>query len=295
VKKALAFIAGEFIPGLNFILMGKPLHALALWAFIYASILVLWLTLSFLGGSRIACWTYVIGLFSVITLCNLYHPRELPPIRTDRRLKHLAFGVIIVAASLVIFQRIAGMQYRVKSPSMEPTLVIGANIVADPFSYGLFGKKIGRGDIVIHQNPNDSVTLFIHRIVGIPGDSVEIGNGRISINGAILERSRIQHNETRNQDRMKQLEPELGACVRGLLPGSHCSGLMTEYRWRSGSVGWRLPGDGYFVVGDNVYESYDSKYYGVLDRKRIKSRVICYGIDAELDSGTFSRMGRKID
>jgi signal peptidase I len=295
MKKLLAIIAGEFLPGLNFLLVGKPLYALALWAFIYASVIVLWLTLAILDGSRIACWTYVISLFAVNTLCNLYHPGEAPATQPRRRRAHTVSAALIIAASILIFPRLARMQYRVTSASMEPTLVVGTTIVADPFSYGLFGRAIDRGDLVAHRNPNDSVTLFIHRIIAIPGDSVEIRNGLIYVNGGVLERSRNKTGEAQNRARIGQLDFQLPACDQGHLPESFCSGLRMEYRWRTGSVGWRVPDGGFFLVGDDVYNSFDSKYYGILERKHIQSKVICFGINAEMDSGTLARMGRKID
>src|ERR1700753_4451020 len=106
----------------------------------------------------------------------------------------LAAVILVVGATTAIAQ-----PFYIPSGSMEPTLQIGDALLGTKFAYGysrwslpyglgptsekrLFGKLPARGDIVIFRKPGDTNTILIKRVIGLPGDSLQMVHGRLIIN-----------------------------------------------------------------------------------------------------------------
>jgi signal peptidase I len=110
----------------------------------------------------------------------------------------------LVAVFLVACATTAIAQpFYIPSGSMEPTLQIGDTLLGTKFAYGysrwslpygigpssetrLFGKPPGRGDVVIFRLPRDTKMILIKRVIGLPGDRVQMVHGRLVINGKIV-------------------------------------------------------------------------------------------------------------
>src|SRR5215469_11797872 len=107
----------------------------------------------------------------------------------------LAAILLTVCATTAVAQ-----PFYIPSGSMEPTLQIGDALLGSKFAYGysrwslpyglgptsqtrLFGKMPARGDIVIFRKPGDTTTILIKRVVGLPGDRIQMTHGRLVING----------------------------------------------------------------------------------------------------------------
>ncbi len=135
--------------------------------------------------------------------------------------------------TLVIFLliRFAVQNFRIEGFSMEPNFHDGQFLLVNKILY-MF-SPVERGDVVIFHYPNNPSRDFIKRIIGLPGDKVEIVNGRVVINGEMLNES------------------------YPLNPGTYSYGPTT--------VG---PGE-YFVLGDNRNNSSDSHSWGLLPAKDI--------------------------
>ncbi len=135
--------------------------------------------------------------------------------------------------TLVIFLliRFAVQNFRIEGFSMEPNFHDGQFLLVNKIVYMLHPPE--RGDVVIFRFPNNPDRDFIKRIIGLPGDRVEIENGRVLINGEAL--------------------PE----TYPLNPGSYSYGPVT--------VGQ----DEYFVLGDNRNNSSDSHSWGMLPSKNL--------------------------
>jgi len=125
-------------------------------------------------------------------------------------------------------------RYRIEGSSMLPTLKEGEYIIIDQLSYYLDEPK--RGEIIVLDFPNDRSRRFIKRIVGLPGDHIEIGDGSVMINGVELDEPYI--NNSPNYD-----------------------------------GNWDVPEDQYFVLGDNRNNSHDSKNWEYLPRDDIVGRA----------------------
>ncbi len=133
-------------------------------------------------------------------------------------------------------------RFRIEGFSMLPTLEEGEYVIIDKLSYYLDEPE--RGDVIVLHFPNDRSRDFIKRVVGVPGDHIEVADGHVKINNVTLE------------------EPYINA------PPNY-----------TGT--WDVPDDQYFVLGDNRNNSSDSHNWSFLPRKDIvgKAWLIYWGPD----------------
>ena len=115
-----------------------------------------------------------------------------------------AIGQLVIIIGMVLLTKtVAAEAYYVPSGSMQPTLLIGDELIVSKFSYGysrfslplpvgpahaerLFGRMPKRGDVVVFRLPRDPSQSYVKRVVGLPGDRVQIREGRLLINGVRL-------------------------------------------------------------------------------------------------------------
>ncbi|MCI0479925.1 signal peptidase I [Candidatus Uhrbacteria bacterium] len=132
--------------------------------------------------------------------------------------------------------------FYVKGASMEPNFFDHEYLIIDELSYRFRNPQ--RGEIVVFRYPNDPKQYFIKRVIGLPGETVEIANGRVKIfndekpNGFILP----------EQEYLDQLYTAASRTVT-------------------------LKSDEYFVMGDNRISSLDSRYFGAIERGDVVGRV----------------------
>ena len=131
-----------------------------------------------------------------------------------------------IALTVVIFLliRFAVQNFRIEGFSMEPNFHDGQFLIVNKLIYVLHPPE--RGDVIVFVPPNNTTRDFIKRVIGLPGDRIEIVNGRVSVNGAPLD------------------EPY------PLNPGTYSSETLV------------VPADEYFVLGDNRNNSSDSHSWG---------------------------------
>jgi len=165
---------------------------------------------------------------------------------------------IILAIVIAFFIRTFVIQaYKIPSGSMKPTLLIGDHILVSKFNYGIKLPLIRstlvplgtpkRGDIVVFIYPEDRSKDFIKRLVGVPGDTIEIRDKKILINGL-------------------PYKDKHGVYVDPLIiPGS------VQPRDNFGPV--TVPEQKLFVMGDNRDESYDSRFWKFVDIKELKGKA----------------------
>lgn len=148
-------------------------------------------------------------------------------------------GLSIIFA-LGIRQFVAEARY-IPSGSMLPTLQINDRLIIDKVSYRFNPPQ--RGDIVVFEPPfalrdRGYDDAFIKRVIGLPGDTVEIRDGRVSVNGKVLDENYIAQ------------EP--------------------SYTWGPKTV----PANSYLVLGDNRNNSYDSHYWGFVPADKIIGKAL---------------------
>jgi signal peptidase I len=172
------------------------------------------------------------------------------------------FESIVIAVILALFVRTWVVQaFKIPTGSMENNLLIGDHLLVNKFVFGPAPLAIGRavlpvraprrGDIVVFKYPDEPDRDFIKRIIGLPGETVELRNKKVYINGQPID------------------EPY----VHFLSPPSSDYQEVTSYdvRERYGPV--TVPPNQYFVMGDNRDNSQDSRYWGFLPRGYIKGRA----------------------
>ncbi|MDO8443763.1 MAG: signal peptidase I [Candidatus Azambacteria bacterium] len=151
--------------------------------------------------------------------------------------------IAVVALVLALTVRYFLVQpFFVEGASMEPNFESGEYLLIDEVSYNF--KSASRGEVIVFHYPLDTSKYYIKRIVGLPGETVEVKNGKVIIynsaspDGAILD-----------------------------------EGYLSENLATSGQTKKKLSADEYFVLGDNRPVSSDSRIWGSLPKSDIVGRV----------------------
>lgn len=153
------------------------------------------------------------------------------------RLLREILEVAVITLLLFVVVRAVVQNYRVEGPSMMPTLQNHQYILVDKLTY-FFGSP-HRGDVIVFEYPKDTSEDFVKRIVGVPGDTVQVAaNGQVSVNGVAI-----------NEPYVNDLGNPYGATTVTLQPNQ------------------------YFVLGDNRGDSSDSRAWGPVPRNDIIGRA----------------------
>ena len=154
--------------------------------------------------------------------------------------RDLVFALMIAALVVVFIVQ----PVKVEGTSMLPRLHDGERIFVNKLIYYdeyRWAPKIERGDIVVFWYPNDPSKSYIKRVIGLPGETVEVREGTVFINGAVLEEKYLD-------------------------PGENASSAS------QGSVQVKL--NYYFVMGDNRDNSSDSRSWGLVPKKYIYGKAL---------------------
>jgi signal peptidase I len=168
----------------------------------------------------------------------------------------------------------------VPSGSMRPTILEGDRIWVNKIAYDLKvpfttlhlaeWSNPQRGDIAVFFSPHDGKRL-VKRVVGLPGDTIELRNNALLINGQPIEYQPIAEELLRD---IPAAERTGRVFASEQLPGqTHAvTGHPAAPAMRSFSA-QRVPEGKYFMMGDNRDDSFDSRYWGTVDRKQIVGRA----------------------
>src|ERR1043165_4728036 len=170
------------------------------------------------------------------------------------------YEALLIAIIFVNFARIFVFQaFKIPTGSMEDNLKVGDHIIVNKFIYGpvptpwlsVFPlRDIRRGDIIVFRYPMQPETDYVKRVIGLPGETVEIRNKIVSINGKALNEPYVVHDD---------------AMVYPPRPA-----LPEPYRSRDQFGPYSVPDGQYFAMGDNRDRSSDSRYWGTVPRSMIK-------------------------
>ena len=222
--------------------------------------------------------------------------RDMPTVVEYARSFFPVFLAVFVIRSFVV------EPFRIPSGSMMPTLLIGDFIAVNKFSYGIrlpvTGRKIielgepERGDVVVFRFPVDGETVFIKRVVGLPGDRIRYGSDKkLYVDGVEAERG-------------------VPAIYEGTGSGSHMTGARQrlevlgdhthEILYRTGQLTvegeWQVPKGHYFVLGDNRDKSHDSRFWGFVPEENLIGPASIIWMNWDWGHGLdISRVGTSID
>lgn len=143
--------------------------------------------------------------------------------------------VLAILVILFLYQPV-----KVEGTSMMPALVDQERIFINKFVYRFGIGEIQRGDLVVFWFPADPTKSYIKRVIGLPGDTVEVDSGSVLVNGKPL-----------NEDY-----------------------VLEEYRDRLSMAPFKVGEDEYFVLGDHRNSSNDSRSWGPVPRKYIYGKAV---------------------
>jgi len=188
---------------------------------------------------------------------------------------------IIIALLLALFIRAFVVQaFKIPSGSMIPTLLIGDHILVSKFIYGLRNPFTGtvvipvkepeRLDVLVFKFPLNPSQDFIKRVIGLPGDTVEIIDKKVYINGVQLKN-----------------DP-------GVIESDHVIPAGKSPRDNFGPV--TVPAASVFVMGDNRDNSHDSRFWGFVDFQDLKGKayVLYWSWDRDDFNVRWQRLGKVI-
>lgn len=168
--------------------------------------------------------------------------------------------IIIVALFIVTF---SVQPFRIPSPSMEPTLLVGDFVLVDKQAgpgqtVPLAPAALHRGDVVVFHFPVDPSLHLVKRIIAVPGDRVRLRGGRVYINDVALSEPYAAYRASR-PDSFRDNFPY----TRSTDPDVNAHWWIEMQRLLDGSD-LRIPSGSYFVLGDNRNNSEDSRYWGLV-------------------------------
>ena len=191
---------------------------------------------------------------------------QIKPQRVKGIVREYTEAILIALVLALVIRTFVIQAFKIPSGSMKNTLLIGDHILVSKFSYGIhipnelpftniklfsdirfFASTPERGDIIVFRYPRDESRDFIKRVIGLPGDKVQIARQKVYINGHLYNDSFARHTE-RPGDEPYPPRDDFGPTI---VPDGHL-----------------------FMLGDNRENSQDSRFWGFLDVEKVKGRAI---------------------
>lgn len=158
-------------------------------------------------------------------------------------------GAILIA---VIVRTFVLQTFWIPSPSMSPTLVANDRVLVNKLAYRF--HDVNRGDVVVFERPPteqpSEIKDLIKRVIALPGERVSIMDGKVSINGKVL-----------NEPYTHGLQTVLDSC-----PITYVPGIDTK-------EGFKVPENHLLVLGDNRINSHDGRCFGPIDEHLVVGRA----------------------
>ncbi len=260
----LAFI----VPPLAFLYLSKKS-----WAAVYLILIIIVGVLDFyldryLSISGGGLMLSIGAVLHSATICNSIHDGF------GERWFNRWWGVLTIPIGFLVFilffRSFIFEPFEIPSESMLPTLKVGDHVVVNKIGYGLYGtfgltlyqsdsdnKKPLRGEVFVLYPPHGD-SVFIERIVGVPGDKVSFSNKQIVINGVPIKTEAIKGTNT--------IQESIGDTTYRV------QYLNENNRFRDVAV--TVPEGHYFVMGDNRDNSSDSRMWGMVPSDRIVGKMV---------------------
>jgi signal peptidase I len=185
------------------------------------------------------------------------------------------FESLVITAIIALFATTFVVQaFKIPTGSMESNLLIGDHLLVNKFVYGLHSgflskllpyKDPQRGDVIVFKYPNNPEVAYVKRLIGMPGDKVEMIGRTVYINGNPLKEDYTQYID----------------------PGS----IYDHYGPYS------VPPDHYFAMGDNRDNSQDSRFWGSVPRDYLlgKALIIYWSYETPRDEYLQTRVSDRIN
>jgi signal peptidase I len=219
-------------------------------------------------------------------------------------------SVAIIILFVLLFRSSFYEPFRIPSGSMIPTLLIGDFILVEKFSFGFrvpftdikinqgLGPKYG--DVVVFKYPKDPSVNYIKRVIGLPGDSVEIVNKNVYINGKMLKNIELSA-----RDFLLDMDEKFRGYNFKFLKienkkSDYVIQVDSDNHYKVNFAKIIIPKGQYFMMGDNRDYSYDSRSWGLVNEEEIRGKAvyIWFSLSIPIGDGEFvfrpKRIGKKI-
>jgi signal peptidase I len=169
-------------------------------------------------------------------------------------IEYALIAIVAIVLALVV-QAYVVKPYRIPSASMNDTLLPGDRVLVNRLVYHF--RDVHRGDIIVFRYPVDTHWVFIKRVVGLPGDTLQTKGGLLYVNGKQLSEPYIR---------------KVNGVPETTDPGQPAPGTTMAPPW-SLSKPYKVPSGNYFAMGDNRTQSDDSRTWGPVPAKDLIGRA----------------------
>jgi signal peptidase I len=275
-KRWIAGLLSLVQPGLGQIYNGQLRKAIVIYALALLLVPIMILSLNArlvrvcLSALVIMAVTYyLLAVMDAIRtagkLSSEYYPK-----RYNRLIVYVGVYLLVVIIASIISGGIKShfiQAFTIPASSMEPTILAGDRILVDRREQA---GNPRRGDLIVFEYPGDVSKYFMKRVVAIGGDTVEIKDKQLIVNGNPMKEQYVIYGDH-------------DVLPAGRSPRDNLGPLI-------------IPADSYFVLGDNRDRSLDSRFFGIVHKSRIKGTVkgIYWSWDGKKGSVRWERIGRDV-
>src|SRR5512137_1399161 len=203
------------------------------------------------------------------------------PVTKKHIVREYAESIIVAVILALIIRTFFVQAFKIPSGSMEDTMLVGDHLLVTKF---LYGSKIPftdtkifkirdpqRGDVIVFEYPEDPSKDFIKRVIGLPGDEIQVVSKTVMVNGKPYANPHEIHKE------------------KDVIPAAQNP--------RDNTKAIKVPPGSYFVMGDNRDRSYDSRFWGFVTMDKIKGLAFIkyWSWDRENFRVRFGSIGKLVD
>lgn len=272
----LAVVLSLFQPGVGHLYAGSPKRAAT--AFGGMMLLIALIRVFLLGSFVLLVAALVLAIFAWLAIARdaarCARDAETVDLRWFQRW-YVYPTVILVIAFVVapalrhVSDRLTRYKnFKIPSRGMEDTLLVGDRLVTDMWHFR--SREPARGDLVVFRYPVDPSRDFLKRCIAIPGDTIEIRNKQLLLNGAELNEDYVVTRDER--------------------PPRNPSDLPLSMRVRDNFGPFTVPPESIFVLGDNRDNSSDSRFWGPVPYELLRGKALYLYWGASID-----RIGTKLE
>jgi signal peptidase I len=195
---------------------------------------------------------------------------------------------LLVTVILALFGTSFVVQaFKIPSQSMEQSLLVGDHLLVNKFVFGgrdswydrlLPYREIRRGEIIVFKFPFDDHAHYVKRVIGVPGDRIKIADQHVYVNGTPLSEPYKVHDPASYDPYGDNFPPASRHFLQRNVRSEWAEAILSHVE--GGEL--VVPPDKYFVMGDNRDHSWDSRYWGFVDREAVMGRpvLIYWSVDA---------------